>query len=194
MCTCPQGGPCRCLWTRSGPVFCHWPAPPSSLAARPSRAVPACSDPTPVPSLHCSAHAWTGDSMTTAGAATARQPRKPDGPGPCCLPCLPLQRLCLHLALAAPQAPAAGPCNQVCTAPRPPSLPALALAAKLGGTAEDPNGPCSHRGPQGVCRGPHSCQCCGPQQPVNPSDIAPPDLLPPHVLTLGALTDPESSA
>lgn len=124
------------------PCFCHWPAPPSSLAASPSRAVPACSGPT---------HA-----VHMPGQGTAWPQPGPPQPG----------SLVSQVAPALVACPVSHCCVRVCTWPlrlhghlqlvpvtrcaqrlgHCPCLPG-SLAAKPGGTAEDPNGPGSHCGP-----------------------------------------------
>lgn len=124
------------------PCFCHWPAPPSSLAASPSRAVPACSGPTHAVHMPGQGTAWPQPGPPQPGSPVSQV-------APALVAC-PVSHCCVHvctwplrlhghlqLVPVTRCAQRLGHC---------PCLPG-SLAAKPGGTAEDPNGPGSHCGP-----------------------------------------------
>lgn len=147
------------------PCFCHWPAPPSSLAASPSRAVPACSGPTHAVHMPGQGTAWPQPGPPQPGSPVSQvAPALVACPVSHCYVhvCTWPLRLHGHLQLGVHSASATVP---ACLGPwllNPEALlrTPTALAATVG--------------PQSDYKGPHSCQCRGPQQPVNPSDIAPP--------------------
>lgn len=124
------------------PCFCHWPAPPSSLAASPSRAVPACSGPTHAVHMPGQGTAWPQPGPPQPGSPVSQvAPALVACPVSHCYVhvCTWPLRLHGHLQLVPVTrcAQRLGHC---------PCLPG-SLAAKPGGTAEDPNGPGSHCGP-----------------------------------------------